>query len=68
MDNYEALILSTPTICSAQSNEKLPHLFIPSKTTTLVPEFGVEDLPLGRTAAMVPDFAVKDLSLGTTPC
>ena len=25
------------------------HLFIPSKTATLVPEFAVEDLPLGRT-------------------
>ena len=40
---------------------------IPSKTATLVPEFAVEDLPLGRTAAMVPEFTVKDLSLGTTP-
>ena len=42
---------------------KLPHLFIPSKTATLVPEFAVEDLPLGRTAAFVPEFAVKDLPL-----
>ena len=41
-----------------------PHLFIPSKTATLVPEFAVEDMPLGRTAALVPEFAVKDLSLG----
>ena len=56
------------TVLTAESNGKLPHLFIPSKTATLVPEFAVEDLPLGRTAAMVPEFAVKDLSLGTTPC
>ena len=43
---------------------KLPHLFIPSKTATLVPEFAVEDLPLSRTSALVPEFAVKDLPLG----
>ena len=49
-----------------QSNVKLPHLFIPSKTATLVPEFAVEDLPLGRTAALVPEFAVEDLPLGRT--
>ena len=30
---------------------------------TLVPEFAVEDMPLGRTAALVPEFAVKDLPL-----
>ena len=45
---------------------KLPHLFIPSKTVILVPEFAVEDLPLGRTVALVPEFAVKDLPLGRT--
>ena len=28
-----------------KSNGKLPHLFIPSKTVTLVPEFAGEDLP-----------------------
>ena len=50
----------------AESNGKLPHLFIPSKTVTLVPEFAVEDLRLGRTAALVPDLAVKDLPLGRT--
>ena len=50
----------------AESNRKLPHLFIPSKTTTLVPEFAVEDLPLNRTAILVDAFAVKDLSLGRT--
>ena len=48
----------------AKSNGKLLHLFIPSKTATLVPEFAVEDLPLGRTAALIPEFAVKDLPLG----
>ena len=36
----------------AESNGKLPRLFIPSKTAT-VPEFAVEDLPLGRIAALV---------------
>ena len=50
----------------AESNGKLPHLFIPSKTATLVPEFAIEDLPLGRIAALVPEFAVKDLPLGRT--
>ena len=30
----------------------------------MLPEFAVEDLPLGRTAALVPEFAVKDLPLG----
>ena len=48
----------------AESNGKLPHLFIPNKTATLVPEFAVEDLPLDRTAALVSRFAVKDLHLG----
>ena len=52
----------------AENNGKLPHLFIPSKTATLVPEFAVEDLPLGRTAALVPEFSVKDLPLGRTLC
>ena len=50
----------------AESNGKLPRLFIPSKTATLVPEFAVEDLPLGRTAALVPGFSVKDLPLDRT--
>ena len=47
-----------------ESNGKLPHQFIPIKTATLVPEFEVEGLPLGRTAALVPEFAVKYLSFG----
>ena len=48
----------------AESNGKLPHLSIPSKTAPRVPEFAVEDLPLSRTAALLPEFAVKDLPLG----
>ena len=39
----------------AESNGKLPHLFIPSETATLVPECAVEDLPFGRTAALEPE-------------
>ena len=50
----------------AESNGKLPHLFILSKTATWVSEFAMEDLPLGRIAALVPEFAVKDLPLGRT--
>ena len=50
----------------AESNGKLPHLFIPNKTATLVPEFAVEDLPLDRTATLVPAFVVNDLPLGRT--
>ena len=50
----------------AESNGKLPYLFIPSKTATLVPEFAVEDLPSRRTAILIPAFAVKDLLLGRT--
>ena len=48
----------------AENNGKLPDL---SKTAILVPEFALEDLPLGRTAAALePECAVKDLSLGRT--
>ena len=43
---------------------KLPHLFIPSKTETLVPEFAMEDLSLGRTAALVPEFCSERPTLG----
>ena len=50
----------------AENNGKLPHLFIPSKTATMVPELTVEDLPLSRTADLVPEFAVKVLPLGIT--
>ena len=50
----------------AESNKKLPHLFIPSKTATYVSEFVMGDVPLGRIAAFVHAFAVKDLPLGRT--
>ena len=50
----------------AESNWKLPNLFIPSKTATLVHEFAVEDMPLDRTDIVVPAFAVKDLPLDRT--
>ena len=43
----------------AESNGKLPYLFIPSKTS-MVPEFAVEDLPLYRTPTLVPAFTVKN--------
>ena len=46
-----------------ESNGKLPHLFFPSKTASLVPEFAVEDLSLARTEALIAAFAVKDLPL-----
>ena len=48
----------------AENNGKLPHLSIPRKSVTLVPEFAMEDLPLSRTTALVPEFAVKDLPMG----
>ena len=38
---------------SAENNGKLPHLFIPSKTATLIPAFVVNDLPLGRILMMI---------------
>ena len=49
-----------------ESNRKLPHLFLPNKTATMVPKFAVEDLSLGRIAALVLKFAVNDLHLGRT--
>ena len=53
------------TLCpeNAESNGKLPHLLIPGKTATLVPEFAVEDLPSAGIATLVPEFAVDDLPL-----
>ena len=48
----------------AESNRKLLHLFISSKTATLVPVFAVKDLPLNRNAILVSVFAVKDLFFG----
>ena len=50
----------------SKNNGKLPHLFLPNETATLIPEFAVEDLPLGSTAAFVPEFAMKDLPLVRT--
>ena len=50
----------------AESNGKLPHLFIPSRTATLFLEFEVEDLPLSGTPALFPEFVAKDLPLGRT--
>ena len=50
----------------AESSGKIPHLFIPSKAATLVPEFAVEDLLLGITAALVPVFVIKDQPLDRT--
>ena len=47
-----------------KSNGKLPHIFMPSKTATLVPEFELEDLPLDRTAILVSAFAEKRPHLG----
>ena len=38
----------------AESNGKLLHPFVASKTTTLVPEFEVEHLRLGSTATLLP--------------
>ena len=32
----------------AESNGKVPHLFIPGKAEVLVPESAVEDLPSGE--------------------
>ena len=32
----------------AESRGKLPQLFIPGKTASLVPEFAIEDLPLAK--------------------
>ena len=64
---FSILLMSVQMIkreWSAESSGKLPHLFIPSKTATLVPEFVEEDLPLGRTTALVLEFAMKDLPLG----
>ena len=49
-----------------ESSGKIPHLFIPSGTVTLVPEFAVEDLSLDRNATLIPAFAVRDMPLGRT--
>ena len=64
---YSDLLRSVHVLKSAwgaENNGKLPHLFIPSNTATLVHEFAVEDLPLDRTATLATEFAVKDLPFG----
>ena len=43
----------------AESNGKLPHLFIHNNTAILVSEFVVKDLPFSRIAILVTAFAVK---------
>ena len=47
----------------AESNGKLPHISIPSKTAAWVSGLAVEDLPLNRAAAFVSELAVEDLPL-----
>ena len=64
--NYFYLASHNNNNDNAEINGKLPHLFVYSKTATLVLTFAVEDLPLDRTARLVPAFAVKDLPLGRT--
>ena len=59
-------VLMLKTEWGTESNGKIPHLFNPSKTATLVPEFAVQNLPLDRTTILVPGFTVKDLPLGKT--
>ena len=46
-------------VWGAESNGKLSHLFIPSKTATLDPLFAVVNLPEDRTETLVPAFTVK---------
>ena len=43
---------------------RFPHLFIPSKSATLFPEFTVEDLRLGRTTTLVPEFCCESPAIG----
>ena len=48
----------------SETNGKLPHLSIPSKTEAWVPEFAVEDLPLSITAALVSCVCSEGPALG----
>ena len=48
----------------AESNGKVPHLFIPGKTAALVPEFTVEDQPSAVLQSWFLSFVVEDLPLG----
>ena len=50
----------------AESNGKLPHLVIPSKTAPLIPEFAVEDLLSAELQPWFLALAVKDLPLART--
>ena len=50
----------------AESNGKLPHLFIPGKTAALVPEFVAEDLPSSELQPWFFSFALEDVPLGRT--
>ena len=50
----------------AESNGKLPHLFIPGKTAALVPEFAVEDQPSAVLQSWFLTFVVEDLPLSRT--
>ena len=50
-----------------ESNGKLPHLFIPRKTATLVPEFAVEDVPLAELQPWCLSLQRKTCLLGRTP-
>ena len=50
----------------AESNGKLLHLFLPSKTAGLGPEFAVKDLPLAEFHPWFLALAVKDLPLDRT--
>ena len=49
----------------AESNGKLPHLSMSSKTAAWVPEFAVKDLPLSRTAILMVVVVVVDLGFTT---
>ena len=51
---------------AAESNGKLPHLFIPSKAATLVPEICSGRPAFEENCNLVPTFVVKDLPFGRT--
>ena len=56
---YFKFCLDAEERVGSKSNGKLPHQFTSNETATLVPDFAVEDLPLGRTAALVPSLQWK---------
>ena len=57
--------LASRELINNQCRESFKSLII-NNTAAIVPEFVLEDLPLGRTAALVPEFALKDLPLSRT--